>query len=288
MNSEESHSSRWKVVGNNKNFHANKERASIEGLFLAFFGWGLVVLTILIFSKKWFFPPLASDRDNIDKLYKIILITTGSVLVIVKFLWGFFIWKFSSKNIERASFWHHNTLLEVGWTVVTAIILSILVIRGINLWGQIYSPPPKNALVIEVVAQQFAWNFRFPGKDGKFGRRDPKLISDKSGNFIGLDKNDPWAQDDITTQDELYLPVNQPVVLKITSRDVIHSFFLPNFRVKQDAVPGMISEVWFTPKKTGEYEIACAELCGLNHYSMRGKLFVVEHEKFTKWLEEQK
>lgn len=288
MNSKELSGSHFNLTGNSKKFQVNSEQGSIEGLFLALFGWGLVILTVFIFSKKWFFPPLASDRDSIDKLYKIILITTGSALVIVKFLWGFFIWKFSSKNIEKASFWHHNTLLEVSWTVITAIILSIVVIKGINLWGQIYSPPPKNALKIEVVAQQFAWNFRFPGKDGRFGRRDPKLIKDNVGNFIGLDSKDPDAKDDITIQDELYLPVNIPVALKITSRDVIHSFFLPNFRVKQDAVPGMVSQVWFTPKKIGEYEIVCAELCGLNHYSMRGKLFVVEQEKFEKWLEEQK
>lgn len=266
----------------------NNEKGRVEGLFLALFGWGLVVLTVLIFSRKWALPqPLASDREGIDNMYKTILIITGAVLVIVKFLWGFFIWRFSSSKVEKSHFWHHNTILEISWTAVTAIILSIIVVRGINLWAQIYGPPPKNAIVVEVVAQQFAWNFRLPGKDGKFGKTRPELIKDSTGNFIGLDMDDKDAKDDIVVQDELFLPVNVPVILKITSRDVIHSFFLPHFRVKQDAVPGMVSQIWFTPKRIGEYELLCAELCGLNHYSMRGKIVVVEKEQFEKWLEKQ-
>lgn len=268
------------------NYENTKEKGSIEGFFLASFGWGLVVLVVFLLNKKWLFPqPLASDRIKIDDIYNTILITTATAFVVVKFLWGLFIWKFSSKKVRKASFWHHSMVLELSWTAVTAIIISIVIIKGINIWGQIYSSPPKNAIVVEVVAQQFAWNFRLAGKDGKFGIRKPHLI--KSDNPIGIDKTDENAKDDIISQDELYLPINEPVVLKITSIDVIHSFFLPNFRVKQDAVPGMISQVWFTPTKLGKYELMCAELCGLNHYSMRGSVFVVERKKFEQWLEEQ-
>ncbi len=266
-------------------------RGAVEGLFLALFGWAFVFIVVAILGKKWLFPPLASDRVAIDNLYKTILIVTGIVFVTIKFLWGFFILRFSSGKTVKASYWHHNNLLEIFWTSVTAIVLSILSLKGLSAWGAIVTSPPENAIIIEVVAQQFLWNVRYPGKDGKFGKTSPKLIDDKEQNNIGLDYNDPASKDDIVFQAseeyKIYLPVNVPVVFRLTSRDVIHSFFLPHFRVKQDAVPGMITQVWFTPKKIGEYELACAELCGLGHYKMRGKVKVVSKEEFEKWLSEQ-
>jgi cytochrome c oxidase subunit II len=147
--------------------------------------------------------------------------------------------------------------------------------KALSLWAHVMGPAPADAFVVEITGQQFAWNVRYPGPDGIFGRTDPKLINPSAFNFIGLDKDDPAAQDDIVLQNQLVLPEGRPVRVRLRSLDVIHSFFLPNFRVKQDAMPGMTTETWFIPKQAGEYEIACAEHCGLGHYRMRGALFVV-------------
>ncbi|MFN7182343.1 MAG: cytochrome c oxidase subunit II [Planctomycetota bacterium] len=268
------------------------EKGAVEGLFLAFIGWGLVFLSVFVLGKKWLFPPLSSDRLAIDNLYFLILVITGTVFFIVKFLWGFFIWRFSSSKNLKASYWHHNSSLEIFWTLITAIILSTISLKGLSLWGAIYTRPPADAIIIEVVAQQFVWNVRYPGKDGKFGKTSAGLIDDREQNNIGIDYTDPASKDDIVFQasDEypIYLPVDVPVVFRLTSRDVIHSFFIPHFRVKQDTVPGMVNEVWFRPKKIGEYELACAELCGLGHYKMRGKVRVVTKEEYEGWLSRQK
>jgi cytochrome c oxidase subunit II len=147
--------------------------------------------------------------------------------------------------------------------------------NALGLWAQITSAPPADAFVVEVTGQQFAWNIRYPGKDGIFGRTDPKLVSPEASNFIGLDRSDPNAADDIMMQNQLFLPAGRPVRVRIRSLDVIHSFFLPNFRVKQDAMPGMTVETWFVPTQTGDFEIACAQHCGLGHYRMRGQVHVV-------------
>jgi cytochrome c oxidase subunit 2 len=168
---------------------------------------------------------------------------------------------------------------------VTAVIFIGLGIQGNRVWAAYFlTDAPPGALTIEVTAQQFAWNFRYPGPDGKFGRTDPKLIDDSLGNYIGLDPKDPAGQDDVTTQNIMAVPLNRPVRVMLRSKDVTHSFFVPQLRVKQDAVPGMAIRIHFTATKAGEYEIACAELCGMQHYKMRGRLLVMEEAEFQKWL----
>jgi cytochrome c oxidase subunit 2 len=157
---------------------------------------------------------------------------------------------------------------------------------GQRVWASIYfSDAPTNATIIQVTGEQFAWNFHYPGPDGQFGRTDNKLIT--GTNPIGLDKDDPAAKDDVLSIGVMHAPVGKPVRVRLRSKDVIHSFFLPNFRMKQDAVPGMGIEVWFTPTQAGQYEIACAELCGLGHYRMKGALTIDEsQDAFNKWLAE--
>src|SRR5262249_17987106 len=141
-------------------------------------------------------------------------------------------------------------------------------------------------MVVQVTGEQFAWNFHYPGPDGAFGKTDVKLIT--STNTIGLDRTDPAAKDDVVSINALHVPVDRAVKVRIRSKDVIHSFFLPNLRIKQDAVPGMAIEVWFTPNKAGAYEIACAELCGLGHYRMKAFLTIdPSQEEFNKWLQQQ-
>lgn len=191
---------------------------------------------------------------------------------------------------------HNSNYAEIGVAIVEAILLFGF---AIPLWAaRIGDIPPENeALVVQITGEQFAWNFHYAGPDGVFGRTDIKLL-DLQSNPLGLDREDPAAKDDVTTVNQLYLPVNKPIIVRLRSKDVIHSFGVPEFRVKQDAVPGLTIPIWFIPNvttaemrtRTGnpefQYEIACAQLCGLGHYRMRGFVTVLSAEEFQKWLED--
>jgi cytochrome c oxidase subunit 2 len=190
---------------------------------------------------------------------------------------------------------HRSTYLEIGVAVVEAILLFGF---SIPLWAARVDriPPENEALVVQVTGEQFAWNVRYAGPDGVFGKTDIHQI-DVQSNPLGLDRSDPAAKDDITTLNQLYLPANKPIIVKLRSKDVIHSFNVPEFRVKQDAVPGFTIPIWFIPDvttaemrtRTGnpefQYEIACAQLCGLGHYRMRGFVTVLSPEEFQKWFD---
>ncbi len=192
---------------------------------------------------------------------------------------------------------HTSSYLEVAVAVVEAILL---VGFSIPLWAARVdrAPAESEALVVRVTAEQFAWNVHYAGPDGKFGRTDIKLV-DPQENPLGLDRSDPAAKDDVTTLNQLYLPVNKPVIVRLSSKDMIHSFGVPEFRVKQDAVPGLTIPIWFVPNVTTaemrtrignpefQYEIACAQLCGLGHYRMRGFVTVQTAEEFQKWMQDE-
>ena len=191
---------------------------------------------------------------------------------------------------------HRSVYLEVGVAVVEAVLLIGF---AIPLWAARIDarPAESEALVVQVTGEQFAWNVHYPGADRVFGRTDIKLL-DLQSNPLGLDRSDPAAMDDVTTVNQLYLPVNRPIIVRLRSKDVIHSFGVPEFRVKQDAVPGLTIPIWFIPTittadmrtQTGNpefvYEIACAQLCGLGHARMRGFVIVQSAEEFQKWMEE--
>jgi cytochrome c oxidase subunit II len=174
----------------------------------------------------------------------------------------------------------------IEWTVA-AIELVLIVAFAIPAWAARVDafPQESQATVIRVVAEQFAWNVHYPGADGQFGRVDPKLMG--SDNPLGLDRTDPAAKDDITTINELVLPVNKPVIVNLSSKDVIHSFTLIQMRVKQDAIPGETIPVWFTPILTGDWEINCSQLCGLGHFRMRGAYSIKSQQDFDTWMKEQ-
>jgi cytochrome c oxidase subunit 2 len=192
---------------------------------------------------------------------------------------------------------HRSTYLEIAVAVVEAVLLFGF---AVPMWAARVDrrPADHEALVVQVTAEQFAWNVHYPGPDRVFGRTDIKLL-DLQSNPVGLDRSDPAAKDDVTTLNQLYLPVNQPVVVKLRSKDVIHSFGVPEFRVKQDAVPGFTIPMWFIPTvttadmrtQTGnpefQYEIACAQLCGIGHARMRGFVTVQTAEEFQKWMQER-
>jgi len=192
---------------------------------------------------------------------------------------------------------HTSTWLEGAVAVAEAVLLVGL---SMPLWADRveHLPPLAESTRVRVVGEQFAWNIHYPGPDGVFGRTDPKLV-DAQSNPLGLDRSDPAAKDDVTTINQLHLPVGRPVRITLTSKDVIHSFALQEMRVKQDAIPGISVEVWFVPKvsteemraRTGNpdfnYEISCAQLCGLGHYRMRGYVTVESAEDFKKWMDEE-
>ncbi|HWV65184.1 MAG TPA: cytochrome c oxidase subunit II [Chitinophaga sp.] len=242
----------------------------------------------------------ASEQgEGVDTLIYVTLAITGVVFVITQIALFWFAFKYQEKEGRKAFYFPHNNKLEVIWTVIPAIALTILVAFGLKHWFQLTSEAPKDAAVVEVTGKQFNWIFRYPGKDGALGRRDLKNIDPSAGNELGLDWNDPLNKDDFMPT-ELHLVVGKPVKFIIGSRDVIHDVGLPHFRMKMDAVPGIPTTLWFTPKyttkqmkeKTGNpdftYEISCDQMCGSGHYSMRGVIVVETQEEFDKWVAAQK
>jgi cytochrome c oxidase subunit 2 len=206
----------------------------------------------------------SSFSGEIDGIFNLILWITGVIFVIVEALLVIFVIRYRHREGRRARYTHGNNRVEVIWTIVPAVICVVLALVSRRVWAEIKQRMPEDAMQIEVTAEQFAWNIRYPGPDGKFG-----------------------TPDDIVTLNQLHFPVGQKVVVSLHSKDVIHSFFLPEFRVKQDAVPGMTTKVWFDAAHVGHWEIACAELCGLGHYRMKGFLTADSKEDFDKWLAEQ-
>lgn len=246
-------------------------------------GGGLTLYSM----RRWWLPPVASVHGvAVDRLFNVTLVLTGLVYVGVHVLLAWLIWRYPAHGTERAAHWHENRTLELTYTIVPAIALVILISMGAVVFARIHRPAPSDALVVEVRAEQFAWVARYPGPDGAFGRVDPARINLRE-NPMGLDPADPAGADDIVTR-ELHLVADRPVRVRLRAKDVLHSFFIPQFRVKQDAVPGMTIETWFVPTRAGDYEIACAELCGVGHYVMRGKVRVESQQAFDAWLGQQR
>lgn len=232
-------------------------------------------------------PPLASEHGAaIDNLLGLI----HWLMLVLLVGWGiYFIYaliRFRAKRQPVADYQgvksHYSTYIEVGVAIIEVILL---VGFALPIWGTVRNdlPAENESTNIRIVAEQFVWNIHYPGVDGIFGKTSLDLV-DAELNPLGLDRNDPYAVDDITTINVLHIPVNKPVLIQLSSKDVIHSFALPVMRVKQDAVPGMVIPVWFVPIKIGNWEIACAQLCGLGHYRMRGFLTVESAEDYEAWL----
>jgi len=214
-------------------------------------------------------------------------------LMLVLFVgWGLFflfaLFRFRRGANPRASYTGAKGKISKGLEVAVAVIEGVLLVfYAIPAWATRVTrfPSESEAVVVRVVGEQFAWNIHYPGPDGKFGRTDLNRVT--ADNPLGLDRTDPNAKDDITTVNQLYLPVNRPVLVHLFSKDVIHSFGVYEFRVKQDAIPGMTIPLWFVPTRPGEYDIACSQLCGLGHFRMRGFVTVQSDADFRKWLDDQ-
>ncbi|MBI2822444.1 MAG: cytochrome-c oxidase [Acidobacteria bacterium] len=261
-------------------------RVSGEALFLAMVIWALAVGAVIYGIRNWF-PPLASEHGaGIDRMMHYLLLTAGALFVAGHLVLGYVILR--STRQGRVAVRLVSPRIERRWALIPAIIMVVIaeggvLVLGLPVWGKFYGAPPSSGLVtIEVTGEQFGWNVRYPGADGILGRTDPRLMS--LDNPVGLDRSDPAARDDLLLLGAVYLPLDRPVRVHLRSKDVLHSFFLPNFRVKQDAVPGMTIDFWFVPTRTGTFEIACAELCGFAHYNMRGVLYVVSEDEFRQWL----
>src|SRR2546428_13753450 len=213
-------------------------RMTLSGLLLAVLILILIVVSLYFFiAQPFWFPTLASEHGaRIDSLFGTVLVVTGIAFVLVQGALGFFVARYGGNGGERASYWHDNPKVEATLLIITAVILTVLVFMGQRVWASIYfADQPQNATIIQITGEQFLWNFHYPGADGQFGRTDTKLIT--STNNIGLDRNDPIAKDDVVSVGVMHVPVGKPVMVRLRSKDVIHSFFLPNFRLKQDAVP---------------------------------------------------
>ena len=277
----------------------NRINAFLLMAFLVFGMIGAWYCNELYFGKTLFPQGSASvEGEEIDRMMYITIAITGVVFVITQILLFWFAYKYQEKDNKKAFYFPHNNKLEVLWTVVPAIFLSVLVIFGLKFWFKITGDPPKDAMVVEITGHQFAWDMRYPGKDGKLGKKHYKLYNQPSGNTLGVDFSDPESWDDLHTT-EMHLPVGKPVKLVIHAQDVIHDVGLSHFRMKMDAVPGIPTTLWFTPKittadmraKTGNpnftYEISCDQMCGKGHFSMKGTIVVETEEEYKKWLASQ-
>jgi cytochrome c oxidase subunit 2 len=247
----------------------------------------LLVVGSLIFHfvSPWYFTPLASNWGMIDTTIDITLLVTGIVFVAVNLFLAYCIIRFRHKPGQVAHYDPENANLETWLTIVTSIGVAAMLAPGLIVWGQ-FVTVPDNAMEVEAVGQQWHWSFRFPGDDGVLGNVDVRHLGE--ANPLGLDPEDPAGQDDIPIASPvLHLPVDQPVKTLLRSTDVLHDFAVPQFRVKMDLVPGMVTYLWFTPTVTGSYEILCEELCGVAHHTMRGTVLVETQADFDAWLDAQ-
>lgn len=234
--------------------------------------WSLLFLLVPILGvatfafapayNHWLPRDVSQHGATIDHLFMFILVLTGIVFIATEVALFYFMWRYDkSTNQQPAKFTHGSHSLEVVWTIVPTAVLLFIAIYQMNAWADQKMRRPQMAPTVEVTARQFEWRLRYPGADGKIG-----------------------TPDDLHVVNDMHVPVNEEILLELKSMDVLHSFFLPNLRVKQDAVPGMKQGVWFRALEEGEYDLVCAELCGWGHYKMKGRLTVQSRADFDRWL----
>ena len=249
--------------------------------------FAIIIIASIIFHfwSPWWWTPVASNWGNIDATIILSFWVTGAVFVGVCLFMAYCVWRYRYRPDRRAEYEPENKKLEWRLTWLTSLGVAVLLAPGLLVWNQ-FVTVPKNAFNVEVLAYQWGWNYRLSGEDGILGKTDAKLVSYE--NPYGLNLNDPNGRDDIIVQDaDLHLQIDQPVKINLRSLDVIHNFYVPQFRAKMDTLPGIVSYYWFTPTKTGKYEILCAEFCGTGHYGMRGTVLVDEKKDYSNWLAQQ-
>ena len=284
---------------------ARKQDNKINGfLMIVFLVLGLIGVwwcNDLLYHKTLFSYGSASTQGkSIDDMMWITIIITGVVFFITQILLFWFSYRYQESDKRKPLYFTHSNKLEIIWTGVPTITLTILIVFGLKYWFKFTGDAPKNSQVVEITGHQFAWEFRYPGKDGILGRTNYKLIDPAKKNPLGVDWSDAASHDDIHVATTVHVVVNRPVKFVIHSMDVIHDVGLPAFRLKMDAVPGTPTTEWFTPiyttaemkKKSGnpdfEYEIVCDQLCGKGHFSMRGIIIVETQKEYNAWMIKQR
>ena len=252
---------------------------------------GFIFLAVIVGSvlfhifTPWYWTDVASNWGSMDDTTTLTFWVGGTVFVAVCLFMVYCVFKFSYKEDRRAEYKPEDKKLEKILTIATTLGVVALLAPGLVVWNQ-YVNVPKNALEIDVMAWQWGWQYRLPGEDGKLGATKVANINDN--NPFGIIPEDPNGRDDVLIQsDAIHLKNNKPVKILLRSVDVLHNWYVPQFRAKMDAVPGVVTYYWFEPNKIGEYEVLCAEYCGVGHYGMRGRVFVKDEQDYENWLEDQ-
>jgi cytochrome c oxidase subunit 2 len=284
---------------------SRKQNNKINGfLMIVFLILGLIGVWWCndLFYNKTLLPygAASSQGEKIDTMMWITIVITGIVFFITQILLFWFSYKYQESDKRKPLYFTHSNKLELIWTGVPAITLTILVVFGLKYWFKFTADAPKNAQLIEITGHQFGWEIRYPGKDGILGRKNYKLTDPAKSNPLGVDWSDAASHDDIHVPTTMHVVVNKPVKLVINSQDVVHDVGLPQFRLKMDAVPGTPTTLWFTPtvttkemaKRTGNpdfvYEISCDQMCGRSHFTMRGVIVVETQKEYHQWMIKQR
>ncbi len=244
----------------------------------------LLIIGSVLFHlfSPWYFTPIASNWTSIDNAVNVTFWVTGAVFIAINSFMVYAVFRYRNR---RAAYEPENARLEKHLTLWTSVGIALLLAPGLYAWAQFVSIP-DNASVFEAVGQQWQWSFRFPGKDGVLGTVDPKYVSDN--NPFGMNPDDPYGRDDVLIDgSEVHIPVGKPLKAVLRSKDVLHDFFVPQFRARMNLIPGTVTYFWFTPTKVGRFEILCAQLCGIGHYAMRGTVMVDDQKTFDDWLSKQ-
>ncbi|NUT16601.1 MAG: cytochrome B, partial [Cupriavidus sp.] len=253
----------------------------------------MVAASVLFhFLSPWWATPLASNWKQMDDTLTITLVITGIFFIGINLFVGYIVWRFrhdaphpNGGNGHRASYHPENSRLELWLIGGTTLGVILLLAPGLFVYAD-YVRPPRDAMVMEVVGQQWSWAFRFPGKSGQLGASDARFVT--GANPLGLDPDDPRGLDNIViVGPEVHLPLNKPVKVLLRSKDVLHDFYVPPFRARMNMVPGMVTSFWFSPTQAGRFDILCAQLCGVGHYNMRGTVVVEEPAAYEAWLTKQ-
>lgn len=248
----------------------------------------LVAIGSVLFHlfSPWWWTPIATDWGYIDHTINITFWITGFVFTAVIAFMAYCVFRFHHREGRQADYNPENKKLEWWLSVGTGIGVAAMLAPGLVVWHQ-FVTVPADATEVEVMGQQWQWSFRLPGKDGRLGTSDVRNISPE--NPMGLNGDDPHGQDDVVIDNgDLHLPIGKPVKVLLRSVDVLHDFYVPEFRAKMDMVPGMVTYFWIKPIRTGTFDVLCAELCGAAHYQMRAKVIIEDEKDYHAWLEQQK
>jgi len=255
-------------------------------MLFAFVLIAIVIASVLFhFVSPWWATPLASNWQSMDDMLTITLLVTSLFFVVIIFFLAYTLLRYRHRDGGRASYEPENRKLERWLIAITTVGITSLLAPGLFVYAK-YVNAPRDAIVLEILGQQWLWHYRFPGADGKLGLTDARFVS--ATNPFGLNPGDPAGQDDfLVAGAEVHLPLNIPVKVLLRSHDVLHDFFVPPFRARMNIVPGQVSTFWFTPTVPGRYEAMCAQLCGIGHPNMRGYVVVEDEAMFHAWLKAQ-